>query len=279
MGIEQGCGVLLDIALDLARAGYAVFPFRLSRHDDRKIPACPHGLHDASTEPAEVTRLFTRYRADVIGVRTGDASGIAVLDIDPRHGGTAWLAAHGAHLPPTWHHQTRSGGRHIVFQHRPGLRNSVGQRGGIAPGVDVRAEGGCVVWWPSLGYPILSDAVLAAWPDWLVPPDPIAPVWRGPTGSVRMSRAAPRRRYALAALHYATRRVALAAEGCRNDTLNRETFALARFVAEHTLSIAEVSEAMLAGGYVAGLSRREIASTVKSAVTARLRQGSVARTG
>jgi hypothetical protein len=34
---------------------------------------------------------------------------------------------------------------HFFFQHAPGLRCS---RGLIAPGVDVRADGGYVIWWP-----------------------------------------------------------------------------------------------------------------------------------
>ena len=45
-----------------------------------------------------------------------------------------------------------------------GMRCSAGR---IAAGVDVRATGGYVIWWPAAGLPVLSDMPLAAWPGWL----------------------------------------------------------------------------------------------------------------
>jgi hypothetical protein len=45
-----------------------------------------------------------------------------------------------------------------------GLRNSARR---IAPGVDVRADGGFVIWWPREGYPI-EEHPLTEWPNWLL---------------------------------------------------------------------------------------------------------------
>ena len=45
-----------------------------------------------------------------------------------------------------------------------GLRCSSGR---IAAGVDVRAEGGYVIWWPGVGLPVTSEMPVAAWPRWL----------------------------------------------------------------------------------------------------------------
>lgn len=148
-----------DRALALARGGTPVFPCK-----EDKRPACPNGFKDASADPDEVRRLWRRYPGPLIGVPTGGASGLAVLDVDVRHGGDAWLHDNFDALGRTRVHATRSGGFHLVFQHKAGLRCSAGR---IAPGVDVRAEGGFVIWWPGAGLGVLDDAPSAPWPAWL----------------------------------------------------------------------------------------------------------------
>lgn len=85
-----------------------------------------------------------------LAVVTGAVSGLVVLDVDPRHGGIAslarWERQHGA-LPHTIEAQTGGGGRHLYFAHPGGqLRNRVG----LAPGLDLRGDGGLVVAPPSL---------------------------------------------------------------------------------------------------------------------------------
>lgn len=129
-----------------------------------KRPACKEWPHDASADPARVAAMWNGRVGLLIAVPTGEASGLAVLDIDLD--GMEWLAAHRDQLPLTREHETRSGGRHLVYRHREGLRNSAKS---IAPGVDVRAEGGYAVWWPAHGFAVEREAVLADWPDWLVP--------------------------------------------------------------------------------------------------------------
>jgi Bifunctional DNA primase/polymerase, N-terminal len=96
-----------------------------------------------------------------VGVATGAVSGIDVIDIDPD--GLQWLDANRHRLPPTREHQTPRG-VHLPLQHHPNMRNSNRR---IAPGVDVRGDGGYVIWWPREGFPVI-DAQLAAWPEWLL---------------------------------------------------------------------------------------------------------------
>jgi Bifunctional DNA primase/polymerase, N-terminal/Primase C terminal 1 (PriCT-1) len=93
-----------------------------------------------------------------IGVVTGTISGLVVIDIDVRHGGDVSLEdlerVHGR-LPTTV--ECRSGGgRHLYFGH-PGslVRNKVG----LAPGIDLRGDGGYVVAPPS----VHSSGVRYAW--------------------------------------------------------------------------------------------------------------------
>jgi hypothetical protein len=152
-----------DLATEAARLaslGYAVFPCR-----EDKAPACPRGFHDATKDPEAVRRLFALPGAALIGVATGAASGIDVLDLDPRNGSDAWDGA--GRLPPTTVHSTRSGGTHWLFRHRPGLRCSASR---IAPGVDVKADGGYVIWWPAAGCDPLMREPLEDWPEWISVP-------------------------------------------------------------------------------------------------------------
>jgi hypothetical protein len=61
-------------------------------------------------------------------------------------------------------HRTRSGGLHLVFRHAPDIRCSAGR---IAPGIDVRGDGGYIIWWPATGLPVLCNGPFAPWPEWL----------------------------------------------------------------------------------------------------------------
>jgi hypothetical protein len=88
-----------------------------------------------------------------------------VLDLDFKHReAMEWWTAHRDTLPETRAHRTRSGGVHLLFQHAVGMRCSASK---IVPGVDVRGDGGYVIWWPIAGLPVLCDAQLAPWPEWL----------------------------------------------------------------------------------------------------------------
>lgn len=157
----------LAIAFDLAAQGLSVFPC-----GHNKMPCIPkkaggRGFLDATCDPATIRRMFDRRSAVLVGVPTGDASGFDALDIDPRHGGDVWVRDNVLRLPETRMHQTQSGGRHWLFHHAPGVRNSASKKG-LAPGIDVRGEGGYIIMPPSPGYRIISDAAIAHWPDWLL---------------------------------------------------------------------------------------------------------------
>jgi hypothetical protein len=98
----------------------------------------------------EVRAWLARHPDANLAIVTGAVSGLVVLDVDPRHGGTPSLARwehdHGA-LPETVEAQTGGGGRHLYFAHPGGeLRNRVG----LAPGLDLRGDGGLVVAPPSV---------------------------------------------------------------------------------------------------------------------------------
>jgi hypothetical protein len=131
-------------------ASVSAFP---CRHDKRPLTA--HGFLQAKVSP--------RWDAwPLVGVATG-ASGFDVLDIDPPDG-LAWYSANFDALPLTQAHETRSGGLHLLFRHAEGLRCSKGR---IAPGIDVRADGGYIIWWPREDLPTENHPI-CEWPDWLL---------------------------------------------------------------------------------------------------------------
>ena len=131
------------------------FPCKLVREGDRsrKLPMVKRWQDCES-------------RADpswpLVGVPTGARNGFDVLDIDPD--GRGWFDQNFDALPLTQAHQTPRGGLHLLFRHCSGLRNSTSR---IAKGVDVRAEGGFVVWWPRQGLPF-KDHPISEWPSRLV---------------------------------------------------------------------------------------------------------------
>ncbi len=150
---------LLDAALDLADQCIPVFPL-----GQNKRPACENGFKDASLDPQAIARMFANPIAALIGVPTGEASGYDVLDVDPRNGGEDWVRENAHRLPRTRIHFTRSGGFHYLFTHTRGMRNSASK---IAPGIDIRGDGGYVVWWPACDCDVFDDSPIAEMPEWL----------------------------------------------------------------------------------------------------------------
>jgi hypothetical protein len=242
-----------------------VFPCR----DDNKAPTCPNGFKDAQTEPAKIRELWRRYPGPLVGVPTGEASGIDVLDVDPRHGGHIWFEANRERLPETRIHRTRSGGLHILFKYLPGLRNCEGisKTGrGIAPGIDVRATGGYVIWWPMERFRARGDLNnLAEWPLWLLPklmepPRPPLPVYPKAAGSKIF-----RPEYVQAAIERELDEVAGAADGRRNKTLLVAAVKLGTLVGAKAIKEPKaVVAALIGAGQSNGLTERECRRTVKN---------------
>lgn len=179
---------LADAALKYAAAGWSIFPChwpvsvngqaRCScRKPDcqavGKHPRTRNGHKDATTDVMRVSAYWARYPLANIGLVTGGTNGVTVLDIDPRHGGDESLAAleklHGP-LPTTSRNRTGGGGEHIYFYYVPGVSCSSGE---LAPGIDVKGDGGYVLAPPSQHasgsvYATIAAGELAAAPPWLV---------------------------------------------------------------------------------------------------------------
>jgi len=106
----------------------------------------PHGLLDATDDPAMIEQWWAREPDANIGIATGEASGFFVVDIDRKNGGLeSWLTlTANREEPETAIVSTSSGGVHFYFKLPPNgeIRNSAST---VAPGIDVRGSGGYVV--------------------------------------------------------------------------------------------------------------------------------------
>ena len=174
---------LLDAALDYARMGWQVFPCHPTGHqplDGRKDATKDRGgFHLATTDEAQIRSWWARWPEAAIGLRTGEASGLFAVDIDPRNGGDISLedleSGQGS-LPETVESQTGGGGRHLLFAWpgRPVPCNT----GKVAAGIDIKGDGGYIILPPSAhasgrDYCWLigqepGDCDITAAPDWLL---------------------------------------------------------------------------------------------------------------
>jgi Bifunctional DNA primase/polymerase, N-terminal len=219
-----------------------------------KRPACPSGFKAATLPEAGLATLWARHPGELVGVPTGPRSGVAVLDVDGRNGGREWWLASKGRLPSTRMHRTRNGGLHVLFKHRPGLRNSAGK---IAPGIDVRAEGGYVIWWPAHGLAV-QDHPCADWPDWLTPPEPApAPVAPRPRDSGPAT---------LAAIEGIVRTVATAPTGQRNAITFWAACRMVENAREGKISAGLARELLIEAAGRAGLPAAEAGRTIDSAM-------------
>jgi hypothetical protein len=175
---------ILTAAIAHARKGRAVFPLYWPLPDGRcgcrnsncdrvgKHPTTPHGLKDASTNPEIVFDWWQRWPDANLGLRTGSASGLVVLDVDGDVGNNSLkkLTDQFGPFPSTTQSKTRRG-EHFLLQYPQGIeiKGSVGKLG---PGLDIRAEGNYVIVPPSryIGgrYEWVNRQPLAPIPQWLL---------------------------------------------------------------------------------------------------------------
>lgn len=261
---------LVDAAVAYAGGwGWACFRLR----PNSKLPATAHAFHDATTDSAQVVDEWTRHPDANVAIATGAVSGLVVIDVDP--GGDETIEALKrtiGPLPPTLVALTPRGA-HAYFRH-PGVevRCSAGRLG---PGVDVRADGGYVVAPPS--------RIHAAEYRWRLSSGQVEPLPSDladlPESWVVAMRSQPACRvsgegsdlYVEAAYRDEVRSVELAQHGSRNETLNRATFALARFTEAGRLREEEVVDRLLLAAAEAGLGADEARRTIRSALDARKR--------
>ena len=148
----------LGAALRFAAAGIPVLPLhtpgiagcscgRATCSSPGKHPRTLRGVKDATADPAAIEAWWKRWPDANVGLAMGGASGLVVLDVDPRNGGEAGLAElAGAGIPLATLTVETGRGRHLYFG-SPGM--GIRSRK-LGSGIDLQADGTYVVAPPSL---------------------------------------------------------------------------------------------------------------------------------
>ncbi len=172
-------------ALDYIESGLRVIPLHHPTEDgcscgrdpcasEGKHPRTSHGVKDASSDPKQIERWWSRWPDANIGIATG--MGIVVLDLDGETG-REWLEENSERVPETLR-VTTGNGIHLYFQTPDG--EPIGNRkitGGERGEVLLKGNGGYVVAPPSdhpsgITYQFDDpDVEVAILPDWILEKD------------------------------------------------------------------------------------------------------------
>lgn len=275
----------LSAALALADAGRAVFLLGRSRRPmancaacrtagpDHDRDACPclacHGFYAATRDPGRIAAMLTAYPSGLLAIRTGAASGIVVVDIDPRNGGHLLPNL----MPPTACVRTGGGGWHLYYRH-PGQHVPSRELPG-RPGIDIKADGGYVVAPPSrhptTGRPYtwvrrrpvneIAPALRAAALAPAAPPSPPQPA-PTPTSWTTTARSAGAISSPRALLTAHLDAVTRAPKGRRRRTLYGAARGVARMIRAGALTPTEGRTALIAAGRAAQQTDRDIHNAI-----------------
>lgn len=249
---------LIAAALALARIGLRPVPMIAAQ----KRPALKGWRERASCEPQAVANFFTD-APNATGLAVASGAGALVIDLDRNHtadadGVQAFAAlicerSKGQALALGPRVRTPRGGVHLYFAMDPSrrVRNAVA----IAPGVDVKGDGGLATCPPSPGYrwaPSPFERELPQAPAWLIdlvaPPAPpvrsVASVrpYRGDTNA-----------YARTALERELKAVASAQAGGRNAALFKAGASLGGLCAAGMLPAEPVASDLFNAAIACGL--------------------------
>ncbi|MDB4044446.1 bifunctional DNA primase/polymerase [Emcibacteraceae bacterium] len=173
-------------ALMLAEQGFAVFPVHHIKDDGDcscgkkdcsspgKHPLTSNGFKSATTDKEQILEMWKKHPDANVGVATGRASDVLVIDVDPRNGGDETLKAlfdEFGEFPETLECGTGGDGQHFYFE-MPSLEPGIKLSSKLGAGIDVKHDGGYVIAPPSNHhsggiYEWGNSAEIAEIPDWL----------------------------------------------------------------------------------------------------------------
>lgn len=311
-GFETIEGDTLDAALFYASRGLRVIPLhaaidgvctcrlgeRCGAKNAGKHPRLSGWPEEATTDTSTLRRWWGKWRTCNVGLPMGGEARLVALDIDGAEG-RASLAAleseHGA-LPRTLTSRSgrEDGGEHRLFTvparlDASAIKNAAGRSKngrGVAPGIDVRSEGGQIAVAPSVHssggvYRWIDASPPAELPEWLYrmmagegvdPPASATPRERdAPSPRSSLSAESWPRRYARLVLEKACDELRQTPRGSRNNAANREAYGVAGYLWTGAFGAEEIvdalTSAMRAGGWDPMAEERHVAS-IRGAIAA-----------
>jgi hypothetical protein len=138
---------------------YPVFPCA-----QNKSPLVKSGFHAASQDVSVIRAWWRQWPDALVGVPTGQGTNLVVVDYDPdkaTQATHAWIAEHTDLLCSTRSHKTVRGGLHYVFRSTDRYQTGTNLMLGGSPrnGLDLRANGGYMIWWPLHGGDFIGDTI------------------------------------------------------------------------------------------------------------------------
>lgn len=277
------------LALDLAGAGFFVFPVRGAGPDAKKPCPSVRWGDDATTDPRAIEAWWRRWPEAMPAIHLG-RSQLLVVDLDRHEGGAdgikAWAEVdrgevdRGVRAPAV---DTPSGGRHIYFRQPEGRAH--GNREGLLKGrgINIRGDGGYVVAPGALRadgegvyHPVPAGALKAAppVPDWLYALiDPPAPEPEARARSAPPLSDARLGRYAERAIEAELGAIRAAGKGGRNNQLNRSAFALGQMVGAGWLSETTATSLLTSAAEACGLAADDGLPACLATIRSGLRKG------
>lgn len=168
---------MIESALRYANMGWGVIPC------SGKVPISKHGSSEATNDLATISAVWRQHPSANIAVATGYSWPFWVLDLDVSEGTNGIEAfedaRNGRTMPDTLQQVTGRGGTHYFFKYPTDGRRVKNSASKVAPGVDVRGDGGYVVVAPSIhpttkmeyiwdGMAEVEQQPVAEAPEWLL---------------------------------------------------------------------------------------------------------------
>lgn len=234
-----------------------------------KHPLTKHGLSEATNDPAQVAAWWRRWPHANVGLAAG-LNGLAILDVDPPHGGTesldkliTWAERRtGECITYTLTSRTAAGGWHYIFN-APGvgIKSRVNSFGAAGVGLDTRGRGGYIVAPPSRGprgaYQYAQGVMqVNPWPAALHAGMELA--YPTPSAAPYVPNAGGRPRgWAEKVLAAEAAAVAGRQPGSRSVALNRSAYKVGQVVGAGLLDMATAYGELLGAALASGLTERE----------------------
>lgn len=242
---------------------FRYFPVTISQ-DGRKIPLISNWSEKATDDRSqlEMWRELFKDRLHHWGIPTGQSTGLLALDVDVKgDNGFETIKTNNLPVPNTTLYQsTPSGGAHYLFKYPLDGRH-YGNRVKFLPGLDVRGEGGYIVY-----YGDVKGAGIAEPPQWLVDNSVKQPVQvQGEPFRIDPS-------IAEGIIVKSLETIREAPQGEANNTLNLESFKLGQLVASASIKREFAEQVLLSAARDRGKGTSEARATIKSGLDAGIQQ-------
>lgn len=231
-----------------------------------------HGFYAATLDPRRIRAMFIEAPSGLLAIRTGALSRLVVVDVDGPTGRASLtrLITDGL-IPPTRHVRTGGGGFHLYYRHPGGGARFTNSAKKLAPGIDVRGDGGYVVAAPSVhpdtGRPYAwadEDQAITALPAGLLAATEQAASVPAPAPAAVRTGTDRRARYLDAAIRRQLDHLHRAVPGQRNAALFTSAVALGQLVAGGAIGEQEVDGLLTQTALSIGLRPNETAHTIAS---------------